>query len=101
MEIILLVSVAINVLLTYTTFNLLKKNEKQEDVLANYLLYMDQLSKTIEYAQEKLDTLDSKGTFESDDEIGWFFQSIKQLQGMLSRFKLIGVDGPQKENEND
>ena len=101
MEIIAFISLAINIIAMYVIINLLRKNEKQEDVLANYLLYMDQLSKTVEYAQEKLDALDSKGTFESDDEIGWFFQSIKQLQEMLSRFKLIEVDDPQKENKND
>lgn len=101
MEITIIISVILNVVFIYTTLNLLKKNEKQEDVMAEYLLYMDQLSKTIEYAQEKLDALDTKGAFEGDDEIGWFFQSIKQLQGMLSRFKLIEENGTKEESKND
>ncbi len=50
----------------YTTYNLLKKNEKQEDILASYLLYMDQLSKIIEHSDERLKKIDTKGTFESD-----------------------------------
>jgi hypothetical protein len=82
--------------LGYTTFNLLRKNEKQEDVLAQYLSYMDNLSKQIEYMDEKLNKIDMKGTFKSDDEIGWFFDQIKVMQKQLSNFKLIENDGDKK-----
>ena len=74
--------------LGYTTFNLLRKNEKQEDVLAAYLLYMDNLSKIIEHSDQRLQKIDSKGTFQSDDEIGWFFEQIKVIQERLNNFKL-------------
>ena len=74
--------------LGYTTYNLLKKNEKQEDILASYLIYMDQLSKIIEHSSERLDKIDNKGTFASDDEIGWFFEQIKVIQERLNNFKL-------------
>jgi hypothetical protein len=74
--------------LGYTTYNLLRKNEKQEDVLAAYLLYMDNLSKIIEHSSDRLKKIDTKGTFESDDEIGWFFEQIKVIQERLNNFKL-------------
>lgn len=83
------------VVFLYTTLNLLRKNEKQEDVLAGYLTYMDNLSKTIEYMDQKLEKIDSKGIFKSDDEIGWFFDQIKVLQTQLNNFKLID-DGRNK-----
>jgi hypothetical protein len=83
------------VTLGYTTYNLLRKNEKQEDVLAAYLLYMDNLSKIIEHSSERLKKIDSKGTFESDDEIGWFFEQIKVIQERLNNFKL--TDGGEEE----
>ena len=35
------------VILAFTTFNLMKKVEKQEDVLVGYLAYLDRLSRTI------------------------------------------------------
>ena len=79
----------------YTTYNLLKKNEKQEDILASYLMYMDQLSKIIEHSDERLKKIDTKGTFESDDEIGWFFEQIKVIQERLNNFK-IENDGEEK-----
>jgi hypothetical protein len=81
--------------LGYTTFNLLRKNEKQEDVLAQYLTYMDNISKQIEYSDVKLNQIDAKGIFKSDDEIGWFFEQIKNLQLQLNNFKLLD-DGRSK-----
>ena len=62
------------VTLGFTTFNLLRKNEKQEDILAGYLDYLDKLSRVIEVSDEKLKSIDARGTFESDDEVGFFFQ---------------------------
>lgn len=76
------------VVLGFTTLNLLRKNEKQEDILTGYLNYLDQISRVIEVSDEKLKTIDSRGTFSSDDEVGFFFQAIKQLQGILNEFKL-------------
>lgn len=72
----------------YTTFNLLRKNEKQEDILVEYLNYLDRISRVIEVSDEKLKQIDSRGTFESDDEIGFFFKQIKGLQDILNEFKL-------------
>ena len=74
--------------LGYTTFNLLRKFEKQEDILAGYLDYLDKLSRVIEVADEKMKDIDSRGTFKSDDEVGFFFQQIKGLQDILNEFKL-------------
>ena len=81
--------------LGYTTYNLLKKNEKQEDILASYLIYMDQLSKIIEHSDERLKKIDSKGTFQSDDDVGWCFEQIKVIQERLNNFKLTN-DGEEK-----
>jgi hypothetical protein len=87
--VVLITSLVIAVcVLGYTTYNLLKKNEKQEDILASYLIYMDQLSKIIEHSSDRLKKIDNKGTFESDDEIGWFFEQIKVIQERLNNFKL-------------
>jgi hypothetical protein len=95
MEIIITLLVLVAGVLSYTTYNLLKKNEKQEDILASYLIYMDQLSKIIEHSSERLKKIDNKGTFESDDEIGWFFEQIKVIQERLNNFKLTN-DGEEK-----
>ena len=84
---IIILSVLV-IALGYTTFNLLRKFEKQEDILAGYLDYLDKLSRVIEVSDEKLKQIDSRGTFESDDEVGFFFQQIKGLQDILNDFQL-------------
>ena len=83
------------VILGYTTFNLLRKLEKQEDtlnnqatILASYLSYLNKLSDIIEFSDKKLKEIDSRGTFESDDEIGFFFKQIKYLQDQMNIFKI-------------
>ena len=76
------------VILGFTTFNLLKKNEKQEDILAGYQNYLDSLSRIVEFADEKIKTIDSKGIFKTDDEVGFIYEEIKNLQKILSNFRI-------------
>ena len=76
------------VTLGFTTINLLRKNEKQEDILVGYLGYLDKISRVIEVSDEKMKDVDSRGSFSSDDEVGFFFQQIKGLQDILNEFKL-------------
>ena len=76
------------VILGFTTFNLLRKNEKQEDILSEYLNYLDGLTKTIDASDKKLKEIDQAGTFKSDDEVGYFFKSIQDIQDILNDFKL-------------
>lgn len=77
------------VILGFTTYNLLRKNEKQEDVVASYLTYLDRLSRTIEISNKKLKELDRGGVFEKDDEVGVIFQSILKIQEILNEFNVI------------
>ena len=79
---IIILSVLV-VVLGFTTYNLLRKNEKQEDILASYLTYLDRISRVIEVSDEKLKQVDSRGTFNSDDEVGFFFERLKMLNDML------------------
>jgi hypothetical protein len=76
------------VILGFTTFNLMKKNEKQEDIVVSYLEYLDRLSRTIEISDKKLKELDRGGVFEKDDEVGVIFQSIIKIQEILNEFNV-------------
>ena len=76
------------VVLGFTTINLLRKNEKQEDILASYITYLDQLSRIIEVSDEKLKKIDERQIFKSDDEIGFMYEQIKELQRILSNFRV-------------
>lgn len=74
------------VTLGFTTFNLLRKNEKQEDILAGYMSYLNKISDVIEASDKKLQEVDYKGSFKSDDEIGFVFEQIKSIQTILNAF---------------
>ena len=43
-----------------------------------------QFEQIISFASERMKLVDSKGHFESDDETGFFFEQLKQLQLLLS-----------------
>jgi hypothetical protein len=80
------------VVLGYTTFNLLRKNEKQEDILTGYMTYLNKISQTIEAADKKIQEIDIKGSFKSDDEVGFFFQQIQSIQTILNTFIIKNVE---------
>ena len=89
--VIILLSI-LAVVLLYTTINLLRKNERAEDIVVGYLIYLDQISKVIEASDEKLKKIDQKESFKSDDEIGFFFEQVKKIQEILNEFKLKKID---------
>tara|TARA_S200002703_G_scaffold97937_1_gene84604 strand:- start:972 stop:1247 length:276 start_codon:yes stop_codon:yes gene_type:complete len=76
------------VTLGYTTFNLMRKNEKQEDILAGYMTYLNKISDYIESTDKRLKEIDQKGSFESDDEVGFFFEQLKNIQSVLNSFNV-------------
>jgi hypothetical protein len=88
LEIIIGILGVLVVILGYTTFNLLRKNEKAEDIILSQNMFMNKFSEQIETSQKRLEEIDEKGTFQGDDEIGWFFNEVKIIQNDLSRFKI-------------
>ena len=88
---IIIVLAVIVVLLGFTTFNLMRKNEKQEDILVEYMKYLNKLTTAIEESDKRLKVIDEKGLFSSDDEIGWFFKEIQKLQMILNEFRIKDV----------
>jgi len=87
---IVLLSILV-VTLGFTTYNLLKKNEKQEDILAGYMTYLNKISDTIEMSEKKMMEVDAKGSFKSDDEVGFFFEQIKTIQTALNSFVIKNI----------
>ena len=75
-------------ILGFTTWNLLRKVEKSEDLIIKYDNYITEFSKQIEASDKRLNEIDMKGMFKSDDEIGWFFEQIKVIQNGISKFKI-------------
>ena len=89
MIIITIILTVLVLVLSYTSYNLLRKNEKCEDMIKSYENYIANLSSTIEFSDKKLKEIDAREMFKSDDEIGWFFNQIQYLQDELNKFKTI------------
>jgi hypothetical protein len=75
-------------ILTYTTINLLKKNEKLEDIAFKQNNYVVAINDEINQINKKLKELDDRGTFKSDDEIGWFFNRFKNILNILEKYEI-------------
>ena len=39
-------------------------------------------------SDRKIKEIDSKQTFQSDDEIGWFFSGIKEIQELINEYNI-------------
>ena len=73
---------------SYVIWNLLRKVEKAEDILVEYITYIDKFSRIIESSDVILRRIDKKGAFSSDDEVGFFFKNIQEIQQALNTFKV-------------
>ena len=67
-----LISIVTSVLLFYS----LRRVTQYEDLIV-------QFQQIITYATERMKLIDSSGHYESDDETGFFFEELKQLQLQL------------------
>ena len=66
--------------------------------ITNYELIILNINTTIESIKHQLKLIDDKGTFESDDEVGFFFQEVKQLGKQLEQLFETEVDDGSKES---
>ena len=68
--------------------NLLLKNERYEDITVAQQEYLLRISEIIKDSKMHLQKLDDKGVFQSDDEVGYFFEQMKKVQEELDRYTL-------------
>jgi len=87
-QVIIGVLVAILLTFIYILRNLLKKVEKYEDVVQDQVQYLQNISNALGEGQKHLKNLDEKGVFQSDDEVGYFFEQMKYVQDELNRYML-------------
>ena len=70
-------------------FYALRRINSYENIILN-------ISNTIESIKLQLKVIDDKGTFESDDEVGFFFTEVKQLGTELEQLFETEVDDASK-----
>jgi len=95
--IIISILVALLVISGYIVYNLLSKLEKYEDIVQDQVKYLQNISNAIGESKRHLDTLDEKGVFQSDDEIGEFFNQLRYVQEELNKYMLPKNYGKKEE----
>lgn len=72
----------------YIIWNLNNKLVKAEDVIEEQIDYLRKVSLTIQESNLYVNQLDEKGHFRADDEIGTFFNFMKEIQDLINSFRL-------------
>ena len=63
--------------------------------LNQYEIYLTRIQSLIDFSTEKMKQIDSSGHFESDDEVGFFFEEIKKIQNILDNlFETEEIEDP-------
>ena len=88
--IIILINVGLLIFgtISYIIWNLLRKNERQEDIINTQDEYIQTISNLMSESNKKIKEIDSKQIFQSDDEIGWFFKGIKEIQELINEYNI-------------
>tara|TARA_R110000822_G_scaffold7354_7_gene30085 strand:- start:4855 stop:5151 length:297 start_codon:yes stop_codon:yes gene_type:complete len=68
--------------------NLMIKVERYEDITVDQTKYLQNISELIKDSQKHLKDLDEKGVFEGEDEVGYFFNQMMNVQKELDRYML-------------
>jgi len=89
--------VGIIIILSYIIRNLMLKVEKYEDVTIDQTQYLQNISNLIGDSKKHLNKLDDRGVFQSDDEVGYFFEQMKLVQKELDRYMLPENYGKKEE----
>tara|TARA_B100000900_G_scaffold304742_1_gene263341 strand:- start:307 stop:591 length:285 start_codon:yes stop_codon:yes gene_type:complete len=86
MEIAISVLSIATIILTITSYRLMKRVESMEDYVAEveksndeYFKFFSQLKKHITDSYSHLKNIDRLGAFESDDETGYIYRELKKI----------------------
>ena len=72
----------------YVIRNLMIQNEKLTRLVEERDIYINNLDVVIEDITKRLQEVDNKGTFARDDEVGFFFNSLKKMSETLNVYKI-------------
>ena len=65
---------------------LIRRNTALEKAVIEQRQYIDAISIIVANSDAKLRELDIQGAFEADDEVGTFFNNLKEIQTIISDF---------------
>jgi hypothetical protein len=88
MDTIILINVVVILVgvVGYVIWNLMKKVEKLESMIDVQERYITDFYDLVKQSEMKIKEIDSKQLFQSDDEVGFFFNNLKTIQEALSDY---------------
>jgi hypothetical protein len=88
METLILINIIVIIsgVIGYVIWNLMKKAEKLESMISVQEKYIMDFYDLVKQSEAKIKEIDDKQLFQSDDEIGFFFTNIKNIQEALSDY---------------
>ena len=81
----------------FIIYNLLRKYEQSEEYIENLETWVTMFSKTITDMNREIKKIDTKGSFSSDDEVGYFF---KELKTIIRKLDTLGEEDEGISNSN-
>ena len=93
-EILCAVLGIISIFLIMLVYYSLKRITQYEELILK-------INDKIQYVNQQLKLIDEKGTFEADDEVGFFFQELKEVGKLLDELFEEVDDAPIKEEEKE
>lgn len=88
MGILLVLSGILILGLSYICYNLNRKVIKQEEIIEYQVGYLRNVAYLISESKIYVEQLDEKGAFRSDDEVGVFFNFMKEIQETINAYRL-------------
>ena len=92
LEIMLTISIVFLIISIYVNYNLNKKLEESEDYIndlensnLNFYTWFNNFKTKIGNSQSKIKQVDRIGSFESDDETGFIFKTLKDVINDLNK----------------
>ena len=93
-EILCVIFGTISIFLITLVYYSLKRITQYEELIL-------QINDKIEYVNQQIKLIDEKGTFEADDEVGFFFLELKEIGKLLDNLFEEVDDAPTKKEEKE
>jgi hypothetical protein len=87
MELIIYITVTLLIAACYATINMFWKIERLEKIVDQQNQYITNISELIELSNKKIGESEVAQAFKADDDIGFFFETLQEIQTQLNSFK--------------
>jgi hypothetical protein len=87
MDILLYITITLLITASYACYNMFLKTERLEKIVDNQDQYINNISELIELSNKKIGESEVAQAFKADDDIGFFFETLQEIQTQLNSFK--------------